>query len=369
MRLPTYQQLSKEQDRIYNLPLDQSCLVTGPPGTGKTIMALYRARALQEARRRCQLLMYGRLLMQYVRSAIEELELNGVTDTFHSWFGKLWRKWYGNLTPQVAPYEPDWQTILIKLNTSPPSSNGNKPHLIVDEAQDFPKEFFLTTRLIASGMTVFADENQRIKEQNSTIQEIKTYSMAAGREFTLTKNYRNTREIARLARHFYTGLASGMAEDPDRGGERPRMCHFSSLNDEIEWISTFVKNNDDLEIGVLIPTRKLQSMFFNRLSARLPAQGQVQQYRGGKGAASVALDWDRPGVKVVNYASAKGLEFDAVFVPHLEDMPLDWEGVDIRMLFYVLCTRARSHLFFSYSGDPPPGLGIFPPDGDTLEYD
>ena len=33
LKLPSYQQLSKEQDAIYNLPLTGSYLVMGPPGT------------------------------------------------------------------------------------------------------------------------------------------------------------------------------------------------------------------------------------------------------------------------------------------------------------------------------------------------
>jgi hypothetical protein len=77
MRLPSYEDLSKEQDRINNLPLDGSFLVTGPPGTGKTVMALYRASVLQSKKRHVSLLMHSRLLTKYTTSATEELLIDG----------------------------------------------------------------------------------------------------------------------------------------------------------------------------------------------------------------------------------------------------------------------------------------------------
>ena len=86
MRLPTYQELSKEQDAIYTLPLAGSYLISGPPGTGKTIVALYRTKMLHDKGQNARLLMHSRLLSQYTLSAISQLGISGSVDTFHSWF-------------------------------------------------------------------------------------------------------------------------------------------------------------------------------------------------------------------------------------------------------------------------------------------
>jgi DNA helicase-2/ATP-dependent DNA helicase PcrA len=66
------------------------------------------------------------------------------------------------------------------------------------------------------------------------------------------------------------------------------------------------------------------------------------------------------GVQLLTYHRAKGLEFDAVFLPRLEEkeMPFVYaksaEAVaEERRLFYVGVTRARRHLFVSWALDRP----------------
>jgi DNA helicase-2/ATP-dependent DNA helicase PcrA len=84
------------------------------------------------------------------------------------------------------------------------------------------------------------------------------------------------------------------------------------------------------------------------------------------------------GVHLLTYHRAKGLEFDAVFLPLLEDRELpgrqasDDEAVaEARRLLYVGITRARSHLFLSRVSQGRPSrflgeLGIRrPPTADT----
>ena len=46
MRLPTWDELQRvpEQRDVREYPLDQSLFVVGPPGSGKTVLAIYRAQ-------------------------------------------------------------------------------------------------------------------------------------------------------------------------------------------------------------------------------------------------------------------------------------------------------------------------------------
>jgi superfamily I DNA/RNA helicase len=69
-------------------------------------------------------------------------------------------------------------------------------------------------------------------------------------------------------------------------------------------------------------------------------------------------------VLVINRASAKGLEFEAVFIVELQNARIDSDRLDFfRMGMYVMCSRARKALFLAWHGtarDKPAILGYLP---------
>ncbi len=360
MRLPSYQDLSKEQDKINNLPLDDSYLVTGPPGTGKTVMALYRASMLQSKRRPVALLMHGRLLAQYTRSAVSELLIDGSVSTYDRWLTDFFRRNYGRPVPSNRPWDYDWGEALRIVNSSPPPAK-ERPDLIVDEGQDLPKEFYILARLISKNLTVFADENQRLGESNSTLGDIQAYGQfSSDRCHALTRNYRNTREIASVAATYYTGLKTGIADPPRRSGDLPVVMRHRNLDATVDFIRNFESTSSDLEIGVIAQSDSVRERIVRALGD--DTINPVQSYHRKRGVTPPELDFDSPGIKVINFQSAKGLEFDAVFLPAMQDVR-DPESLNARMRMYVLTSRARDSLILSYwTVSPPPIIAGIPND-------
>ncbi len=348
MKLPAYEDLSKEQDLIYDLDLDGRYLVSGPPGTGKSIMALYRAQMLTHDDRKPALLMYSKVLQQYTEQAADEVDVAGYVTTFHKWFWAFWRKEYRTVVPTLASssYDPDWAEIAKEFLAKPPKKSS-LVDLIVDEGQDMALGFYRATRHIAENMTVFADENQQLFDNNMTLEEIER-AIGADEHLTLNRNYRNTAEIAAVAAKFYTGTPTGIPDTPERHGDKPTLRRYSNTADFLDFVARYATAHTNLSIGIACPNQKLQRKLHDDLTSRkLPIP--VQQYLS-KDKNHKVLDFDQPAVTLLYYTSLKGLEFDTLFVPEIQQWARDPSSAASRMLFYVIMARARDELHLSWSG-------------------
>lgn len=348
MRLPAFEDLSKEQDLIYGLDLDGNYLVSGPPGTGKSVMALYRAQALTIDERDPAVLMFSKVLQQYTEQAADEIDIAGYVTTFHKWFWNFWREHYRSSPPAMAgsSYEVNWAEVAQRFVTNPPELGG-VADLIVDEGQDLPLGFFRIARFVVRNITVFADENQQLFENNTTLREIES-AIGARKHLALRRNYRNTAEIAGVAARYYCGAPTGIPDLPERHGDTPTLRRYESDAEFTDFVTRYTRARSNLNIGIACPNQKVQRKLYKELQSRkLPIP--VQQYISGNRVHS-DLDFDAPAVTLVHYKSLKGLEFDTLFVPELQQVTDDPTSAATRMKFYVVTSRARDELHLSWSG-------------------
>ncbi|MFJ4171662.1 3'-5' exonuclease [Paenarthrobacter sp. NPDC089714] len=348
MKLPAFEDLSKEQDLIYSLELDGNYLVSGPPGTGKSVMALYRAQMLTFDEREPSVLMYSRVLKQYTEQAATEADVAGYVKTFHGWFWEFWHKNYGASPPSLAgnSYHHDWAQIAQEFMTNPPDL-ASLSDLIVDEGQDLALGFFRIASFVAKNITVFADENQQLFDNNTTLREIET-SIGAQAHLVLRGNHRNTAEIAAVAAKYYVGSPTGVPDPPQRHGDKPSLRRYANSDEFIDFVARYVKARTNLSIGIACPNQNTQHRLFRELTKRrLPIP--VQQYISSNLKHRV-LDFDSPAITLIHYKSLKGLEFDTVFVPELQQITVDTTSAATRMMFYVVMSRARNELYLSWSG-------------------
>lgn len=376
MRFPKLSELDKDQSAIYNgAPPEGTVLIVGPPGTGKSVIAFHRAHLLQQIGRSPRVIMYNKVLVQYTGKR-ENVASQVQVSTLHKWAYRWWKRVVRRdrarpPTVDGNQYAHDWTAMQVEAVKQASSQGGaqavNWGHLVIDEGQDFPPSMYACLQLTmnvanASGaqpplaVTVLADENQRLEpSRNSKIDEIRqSLGLHADDHnvFALKKNYRNTREVAEFAGSFYVGLSTGKPSTPTRAGDLPivslvaRDTHGKFLNACAEKIARYAKLRRTEEIAVLVMRERVRESMFNRMKAKLQGESiEVQSYSSADGEAG-HLSFDKPGhITVLNAASAKGLEFDAVFI--IDPAALMSTGssdLNVKMTLYVLCSRARSFL-------------------------
>ncbi|MEU9824133.1 AAA family ATPase [Micromonospora chersina] len=356
--LPSLGELTEEQLDVLALPVDDSHLIVGGPGTGKTVLAIYRTDLLVRAGRPTTLLMYNKVLSSYTRAAIASKGVDNVVSTWHKWFHAFWRDSYNEAPPKEGRWDVDWMACIARVGQEPPPPTALR-HIVVDEGQDLPYQFYLLLRMISDQFTIFADDHQRISERQSTIREIRTAS-GIRQPTTLTINNRNTPPIAALAAHFRTNeddaperLAA--APLPTGGAPRPLLVRHDRRSDVIDHVLRFEAERPDDTIGVLLYRAADLRAFYRLLFGRTkhPVQGYLSQNRTHP---LPELQFAQPGIKLLTWASAKGLQFDSVLLPELQAVPGDPSMDDLRMQLYVQITRARHRLHMMYTGSGQPEL-------------
>ena len=361
MRLPTYEEIARDEEQldVHETPFDESLLVVGPPGSGKTVLAVHRAQMLASDDIPVVLVTYNRMLRHLIAQLTEE---QVQAQTMHQFVGSHYYAQTNAFAPNAAPYIFDWNAMFEMLE-----GYGVIPeptHVIVDEGQDLPKRFFRYLRsFVATTITVFADEDQALTGERSTLRDIRD---AAGLDdpVVLSANHRNTPEVARVAEHFHAGQAPVPEVIRPPSGELPRMvlCRGQGTT---RHIANWYRARGG-RVGVAVVNNKpTGKALYSRLRSQLPGH-RVDFYTNDEQNED-DIDLLEPGITILNVQSIKGQEFDTVFVMEIDELLLQLDEVNTRKM-YMLCARARDHLILMHEGDRlPRALLDQLPGADILE--
>lgn len=382
--LPGIQDLSKEQEMARALPKTGQHLVIGGPGTGKSVLALLRARRHANAKESHVFLVFNKLLHE------ASCYLGGNEIYCHqwmSWFFKIFRQITGKTVPRLES-EPgsswrdiDWENVTHILQQQPIDASSMPEYLVIDEGQDMPPEFYHALSSIGfENFFVVADQNQQIVSgKNSSRRDIELrLAIEPERVIELTKNYRNTAAIAKLAGEFYTG---------DRASPGVKLPSEISPNANVPILFTYKKNQFELMIerilkmadrepskliGVIAPNNQIRNEFFQALQLetdKINLDNGNSLIRTYHKENQTPVNFHEGGIMVINAQACKGLEFDHVFLADIDSYYCHPDNHDtLKRLFYVMVARARDNLTLLRLADNPcPANCILPANQNLLK--
>ncbi len=380
--LPGIQDLNKDQDEALALPLEGQHLIVGGPGTGKSVVALLRARRLARYDRTYRTLVYNHLLDHSNRHLFGS-DQTFSAKTWDSWFRRIC-KYFFDTVPTREPayaedYRPiDWQAV-EELVQGKPNENLSGKFLVIDEGQDMPPAFYRTlTHIGFENFYVAADQNQQIHPDNcSSRQDIENVlDIDPSDTLELRINYRNTRPIALLAQHFYPADPASPKPDLPHANSsaatpelwtygRPNTITFAELADRILQMSD---RNPRKLIGIITPNNKVRTRFNDALLRADPKldNGKPPIQTFGSGQRELP-SFGQGGVMIINAQSCKGLEFDTAILADIDQHQPKRDPHALKARFYVMVARAREQVILLRNSNACPVVdGLLPTDPTIL---
>lgn len=365
--LPGIHELNKDQDEALALPLEGQHLIIGGPGTGKSVVALLRARRLSEKDKTYRTLVYNHLLDHSNRHLFGS-EQAFSAKTWDTWFRDIC-KYFFKSVPTREPdypggYRPiDWDAVELEVQSLDNIPDQSDKFIVIDEGQDMPPAFYLTlAHLGFENFYVAADQNQQIHpDKCSSRQDIEnTLAIEPGDTLELKTNYRNTRPIALLAQHFYPAdPASPKPDLPDLQptAATPELWTYGTANTTpltsiADNILRLSDRNPRKLIGIITPDNKVRTKFNDALRRANPKldndKPPIQTFVSGQRQLP---NFGQGGIMIINAQSCKGLEFDTVILADIDQHQPKRDSFTLKARFYVMVARAREQVILLRTGN------------------
>lgn len=334
------------QIEILMAGLDKSYVITGCAGSGKSVLALIKARQIQkECGDNYQIIVYTTSLCRYMESGRKDL---GLSNNF--FYHKEWK--FERIPKEYA----DGHVYLVyvremKGNCIPKKSLPVADYTIVDEIQDFTmaeiQEFINATR---KHFLFFGDPAQSVYGKYKFTMPVQNICQVFGanekiKKIPLYNNYRLPLPVARLVQYIGVNLPP-FDEDTYKSLEKelPYVLRYDSLETQVRAIYRLIRM-DLTDVAILLPENDLVKQVVS-IFAKLNYSVEFKYKEGKKTHDTLNFSTTTP--KVMTYHSAKGLQFENVFIPVLEYFQDD--GADRRTALYVAMTRTYKRLYVMYSG-------------------
>lgn len=372
--LPAITALYPDQQLAYN-PRG-SMLVTGGPGSGKTVVTIFRFLRSVREDNDIMLFTYHKTLIYTIKGMLKakaeelfgELNEDQINDIVEHKLATFFQWHWDN----IGFFRQDATNAEVGDNfggyiTGPTRDNQRFDELFFDEGQDLPGIVYNNVGVLTGNVTVGADRAQNYK-QYYPVDEVEDIILDGLREQIPTErqylggNHRNTRQIFELAKQFVPNDLRVQAMDSStlRSGNNPEIV--IGLNDQaqLDYIRQVIVNNPNSNIGILChfgnEVEKVKLYLEQNdysCAVDVPDERAFSCYWyeiSRADEAALRIKFRTPFI--TTFESCKGLEFDIVIMPFFESsnnamrrMNRDGRPWATRSHYYVAVTRAKSDIY------------------------
>lgn len=308
-------ELDEDQIKIIQIRTNRSFIVKGCAGSGKSILALWKVKQIQEEKMGSYyFIVFTKTLRQYMKDGITQV----------------------GLSEDKVLYYNEWQ------KKGCPSAD----YIVVDEVQDFNQEQVLQFKNNAKVATIlYGDSAQQIfkflNPKPLSIEQIQSVTKFPYEQ--LIRNHRLPKTIARLAEFISEDDDLLVLRCENEGTEKPKILKFNNLNEQLDAIVQIIKNRNFEDVGIFFPTNPDVEQAVNYFTKK----GLNVEAKYDKNKTTInTLNFSTDNPKITTYHSAKGLQFEAVFIPNCST-----NEQDKRSPLYVAITRSYQSLYIMHSGN------------------
>lgn len=307
-------ELDDYQVPIIQKKMSSSFVVKGCAGSGKTVLALWKAREINDANLGSYyVVVYTKALRQFINDGINEIGLSQSRVVhFNQWKNKL-----------------------------------NKPKadfVIIDEVQDFTREELTDLQQSAGkAFILFGDSAQQVykglKDNLMTMEQIAYHTQLPMEQLVL--NHRLPKKIARVAEYLNSTGDTLESRCTKEGANKPYLIEAENWGKQLDFIRNTIEERGYTDVGILFPQNKdvkLADEYFKSVGFGVESKYDIDYPNNVK----FNLNFHSDNPKLMTYHSAKGLQFEAVFIPLIGINSLPGENDNP---FYVALTRTYQDLF------------------------
>jgi len=334
--MPLIAVLTKDQQRAVNEI--NSLALSGGPGTGKSVVSLWRHITNHTTGLKNSLLLtYTKTLEHYLRasSSTQNASAGNNIDRVFWW-----------LSHNAKIYD----------------------EIIIDEGQDISKDTFERYFNYTNSISYGADEKQIMYLSAQEWEELNTWFQTDNRfennrkfgKIDLQRNFRNSKEILLFTRSVFPNvlIRQNTIDDATVSNLKPILKINlgrgiqNQVNAIIDIINTY--KGDTHNIAVLIPFAKDIEKCYELIRNGLDDNEEITKYHHDNEEFN-----GMSGIHITTFRSSKGTEFDTVIIPEFHcfrrfiDHP-NWEVTEND--YYVAFTRAKTNLFLLCENGFP-GIG------------